>query len=260
MDTKTKTLKAVLDIAISQIGAHEVGGNNEGPKPRAYLAAAHVSVPAPWCAAFVAWCFESAHVDALWAPPNLAYCPSVHAWARALGILHTKPQVGDVFLYIADGWALHTGFVVGVRGDGTRFTTVEGNTGGKSEFDGDVVASKERPVNGAYVFVRPGDLIKDTSVSVETPWALLDVHGNALAAMSERGGRSWIRMRDWEHVSGQKVTWDQEAQAPRVAGKRWVKPFEIRGSGLAWAMANDLLAAAGLAYRVDLSAHSVILL
>lgn len=263
MDKRAKAIKAVLNTAAVMIGTKEIG-NNDGPQVRKFLAAAGVTVPAPWCAAFVEWCFENAGPEGkpladVWKPQNLAYCPSIYAWARATGILHSKPREGDVFLYVENGVALHTGFVRGVSADGTKFTTVEGNTNGAGSFDGDVVASKERTVSYVYVFARPSDLIRESAPS-DTTWVLKDKSGKKVAEMSERGGRSWIKLRDWQSATGQSIEWDQNAQAPRVGGRLWTKPFEIREGNLAWAMVSDLLGAASLPYRVDLSAHSVVLL
>jgi hypothetical protein len=266
MSVKQRAIDAYLTRAISQIGQGEIGGNNRGPAPKRYLASAHVRVPAPWCAAFVVDCFENSGeygrvVRELWQPQNLAYCPSIHAWARAMGILHSKPQKGDVFLYVEDGWALHTGFVRDVAVGGRTFLTVEGNTNVAGSFDGDVVASKERTVSDAYVFVRIADLIKEPKADVaDAPWLLIDKSGKPVATMLARAGRSWIKLRDWESVTGLSVEWSATAQVPKVAGRLWTRPFEIRAGNLAWAMVHDLLSDAGLAYRVDLSARSVVLL
>lgn len=53
---------AALGVAVGEAAndVREVGGENRGGKIRTYLSNAGISIPAPWCAAFVQWVTDGA--------------------------------------------------------------------------------------------------------------------------------------------------------------------------------------------------------
>lgn len=124
-----------LRIAQTQVGVKEdPPGSNWGPKVRRYLAAAGIKVPAPWCAAFVTWCYAQAGKKLTF--PNRASVGFFEDWAKKEGFLVTKPQRGDLVVYRwdDDDWPDHIGFiekVTAIKWNSKEFagraTTIEGN-------------------------------------------------------------------------------------------------------------------------------------
>lgn len=162
MKIEQAMIAEVLRVARGEIGVHESGGNNCGPRVKEYLAAVGLPQGNPWCAAFVAWCFQRAGLER-W--PATGDTWAIETWARQQKVLNVVPEPGDVFLLLgSDGKPIHTGFVTSVAGgrDHTAFLTsvpygrigtTEGNTGGPSDTDGDGVYAKSRPM-GSCNFVR----------------------------------------------------------------------------------------------------------
>ena len=148
----------VLSIARRELGVHESGGNNRGPRVEEYQAAVGIGPdvggdPQPWCAAMVAWVMRQAAVQG-W--PMTGDTWAIEDWGRTHGVLHETPARGDVFLLLgSNGRPIHTGFVTSVAGG--RVGTLEGNTGGPSDTDGDGVYAKSRPV-AACLYVRWADV------------------------------------------------------------------------------------------------------
>lgn len=142
-------IEQVLKIATAQLGVHESGGNNHGPKVKQYLSAVGLGEGYPWCAALVAWVLREAGVTS-W--PMTGDTWALEAHGKAHRCLFADPQRGDVFLLLgADRRPVHTGFVTGVNSG--RIGTIEGNTGGLSDTDGDGVYAKSRPIRDC-LFVR----------------------------------------------------------------------------------------------------------
>lgn len=143
----------VLDIARSQLGVMEYPpGSNWGPEVREYLRAAGWTRPAPWCMAFVHWCFEQVGMQ-LGGGASVGF---FEAWARERGELVERPFRGDVVCYRfdADDWADHVGIVervLTVSWRGRVFTgviaTIEGNTGIGNDANGGKVMRRRRRVN-----------------------------------------------------------------------------------------------------------------
>jgi len=49
-------IKRLLEIATHEVGVHEDGGNNCGPRIKEYQSATWLTpAPWPWCAAFICW-------------------------------------------------------------------------------------------------------------------------------------------------------------------------------------------------------------
>ena len=160
--TLSVPVASVLMVASHEVGVHEQGGNNHGPRVEEYLASVGLGAGNPWCAAFVAWCLQQAGVRG-W--PMTGDTWSLEDWARARGCLMAEPQAGDVFLLLgADGRPVHTGLVERVVGD--QVATIEGNTGMASDTDGDGVARKARPV-ASCAFIHWDEHV-DTAPSMDT--------------------------------------------------------------------------------------------
>jgi hypothetical protein len=163
--------KRLAEIALSQVGVKEVGGNNRGAKIRMYQSATNLA-PAPWawCAAFVDHCIAEWLKDPATAFWLDLHKTSISAWrpktAAAFGLLkwasdrpHTTtilpegstPQPGDLVVFDFS----HCGIVTGYKGG--RVLTVEGNTNGRGERDsqsGDGVWAKSRPASLVRNFIR----------------------------------------------------------------------------------------------------------
>jgi hypothetical protein len=164
-------IEKLADVAMSQVGVRESGGNNRGTKIRVYQAATNLAPGAwPWCSAFVCWSLQQ------W----LGY-PEAKKWlglklmtpekwrprtARAFGLIEwaekrpntvtvlpekAKAAVGDIVVFDFS----HTGIVVGV---GARtIDVVEGNTNGRGTRDsetGDGVWLKKRNLSLARAYLR----------------------------------------------------------------------------------------------------------
>jgi hypothetical protein len=164
-------IKKLANIALSQVGVKEVGGNNCGKKIREYQAATNLTPAAwPWCAAYVDWCLAEWIKDkentkwlnlktttpSQWRPRTAAAFGLI-AWAQkhpnTTTILpETAPvQEGDIVVFDFS----HTGIVVG--GGKLFIQCVEGNTNGRGERDsesGDGVWFKRRNVSLARCFIR----------------------------------------------------------------------------------------------------------
>lgn len=117
----------VLDIARGEIGVREVGQNG-GKRISEYLEYTGIKVPAPYCAAWVSWCFWKAGYP----EPRTAWSPSLFPKGRMVGIDPSDTRDdkrGYVFgIYFPELKRTgHCGFVEVVRGDWIQ--TIEGNTG-----------------------------------------------------------------------------------------------------------------------------------
>jgi peptidoglycan hydrolase-like protein with peptidoglycan-binding domain len=115
----------ILQIAESQIGTLEIGGNNVGPvtKYPGFFGRGAES----YCADFVSWVYTHAGK-----PLDYAYVPFLEDHLKAVGQWkgRSNPQPGDLVLFDwnGDGVPDHVGIVKQVNGDGT-IETIEGNTG-----------------------------------------------------------------------------------------------------------------------------------
>ena len=143
-------VEKLVEIALSQVGVKEVGGNNRGAKVREYQASTSLKPAAwPWCAAFCCWTLEQWLKDkevvewlnldttpAKWRPRTAAAFGFIK-WAKdrpaTTEVLPetAKPQVGDLAIFDFS----HIGIVVKVNGK--SFQCVEGNTNQKGTRDSD---------------------------------------------------------------------------------------------------------------------------
>lgn len=165
-------LEKLVEIASSQVGVKEVGGNNNGPKIREYQAATNLKPASwPWCAAFCCWVIrewlkDKDNVQWLglkqvtteqWRPKTAAAF-GFATWAKdrpaTTKVLsgRAKPQVGDFVIFDFS----HIGIVVKINSNGT-IQCVEGNTNGRGTRDsvsGDGVWSKARSTSLVRNYVR----------------------------------------------------------------------------------------------------------
>lgn len=116
-----------------------------------------------WCDSFVDWCFYQAYgvatAKSLLGGGFDDYTVGSATMYKNHNAIYTTPQVGDQVFFTRTGdiaGCYHTGLVIAVNG--TKFTTIEGNTSatGKAVVDnGGCVAKKSRTVSKNTIFGRP---------------------------------------------------------------------------------------------------------
>lgn len=129
-----------------------------------YLHSVAINFPAPWCLAWIHWCFEQVGVYL----GGGASVGNFQQWGKRLGHIVDRPLRGDVGCWdiSGDGWPDHIFFVEKVlrMGPVWYLQTVEGNTSSGvsgSQDDGGGVYRRRRAVRNSRVsgatFVRiPG--------------------------------------------------------------------------------------------------------
>ena len=134
---------ALVTVARSQVGVHEVGGNNRGPQVDAYNQSVPVPLGSPWCASSLNWISMEA-AGQLGVPSPYPRTARAIIMGKQFTLKGRPVKPGDTF-YI--GSYSHTGMF---EEDGDMsVTTLEGNTspapGDISEDrDGDVFTRKKR--------------------------------------------------------------------------------------------------------------------
>lgn len=151
------TLGAALAEADHKV--REVGGNNRGARIREYLDNAGIATPAPWCAAFVQYCADTAARGTGWANPldAVQHEALVQSYYDALAphgvVAPSFVEHGDLvlfqFLNGPDRWN-HIGIVAQPPNEDGVFWSVEGNTGDVNQRDGDGVYLKPRELEPGY--------------------------------------------------------------------------------------------------------------
>lgn len=137
--TKDQAIQAVINIATDEIGYLEKKSNASLDSKTANTGSGNYTkywrdvYPSfqgqPWCACFVSWCFMKAFgletAKKLLKHWPYTYCPTL------AGLTTNKtPKKGSVIIFYRNGTYAHTGIVTEV--EGTRITTIEGNTSGAS--------------------------------------------------------------------------------------------------------------------------------
>jgi hypothetical protein len=142
-EAKTKGLVSVIEVAQQEIGSMEVPpGSNWGPKVQGYLNSVGLNFPAPWCAAFLYWCFDKAAQSAGKANPLFKTGSVLTHWNKTTAKKITTSEAvnnpalvkpGQIFIMSFGGGAGHTGLVESVSGG--FINVIEGNTneGGSRE-------------------------------------------------------------------------------------------------------------------------------
>lgn len=151
--------KSIDEIYMSQVGVSEATGHNDGRSVEMYLRSVGLGKGYAWCAAFVRWCFDSAHVRTK-INGAAASCYSKSLAVYANGKTIREPKTGDVFTlwYNSLGRIGHTGFYHS-RLNSTVFMSCEGNTGQGGAVDvgsreGDGVYKKYRSFKATYAICR----------------------------------------------------------------------------------------------------------
>ena len=146
-------MSKALEIATTQVGVEEEPRNsNWGPEIRNYLRAGAILSPAPWCMAFVVWCYRQAGISQN-RLPTTASCTFLLNWARENGKIVKDPQPGDIFLLLRKGG--HTSFHTGIVRNVSKlwYGTVEGNSNDQGSPEGYAVVKRTR-MRRNVVFVR----------------------------------------------------------------------------------------------------------
>lgn len=133
----------IIEVAQSQVGFCEQGGNNKGLHVAKYLRSVGLGEGYAWCSAFVVWVLNVCDVEHsinAWSPT--AVSRNV-IWQQGKG---DKPNPGDVFgiYYNSKGRVGHVGFV---KSWGSKYVeTIEGNTNEQGSREGDCVLNRIRHI------------------------------------------------------------------------------------------------------------------
>lgn len=142
-----------LGIAETQIGkCEDPKGSNWGHPVQDYLASVGITFPAPWCMAFVYWCFKEASKDPQFTNPLFKTGGVMTQWNKSAQFRVTDPEPGDVFIMSFGKGLGHTGFVESVYGD--TVYTIEGNTNDDGSREGIEVARRQRKRSAFIGFLR----------------------------------------------------------------------------------------------------------
>ncbi|WP_294183599.1 peptidoglycan-binding protein [uncultured Sphingobacterium sp.] len=139
----TDLLRRQIDeIAASEIGVRETGGENRGPEISRYLAYVGLGEGYEWCAAFASWCYGQAGLSmprSAWSP---ALFPKVRRYCKSQ-LLEGDVRQADLFaIYSSQLKRIHhVGLVKVIQGP--MLISVEGNSH-------DRVESRRRPVTTIY--------------------------------------------------------------------------------------------------------------
>lgn len=139
----------VVSTANNEIGVLEVG-NNRGARVEEYLAVTGLGGGNPWCAAFVAWVYDSNGVAI---PRSAAWSPSWFPSAKTVytrGVNEFNYTAGDVFgiWYQSKKRVAHVGLIMGEDED--FVITTEGNTNDEGSREGNGVWRRKRLKRQVY--------------------------------------------------------------------------------------------------------------
>lgn len=147
------TRNEVLAVATSQLGVREATGHNDGKQVEMYLAVTGLRKGNAWCAAFVSWVFQQAHVKAIrsarvvdWFQKNVVYRKG---WQKEVPQLKKAMLAG--WYYPELGRYGHIGIIEGWNPGMKDLITIEGNTNGAGSREGEGVYRKIRPMKNIAV-------------------------------------------------------------------------------------------------------------
>ena len=93
--------QVAVEIAVSKLGVHEIGGNNRGPEVATFLAAVGLPPGYSWCMAFVFWVLREAARRLQLVNPCPRTAKAVKLWEFADAVCRdSNPSVGA--LYVLD--------------------------------------------------------------------------------------------------------------------------------------------------------------
>ncbi|WP_036675170.1 peptidoglycan-binding protein [Pedobacter heparinus] len=125
-----------IEIARSQIGIRETNCENCGVAVKGYLSYVGIKSPAPWCAAFVSWCFGQAG----YARPRTAWSPALFPRSRL--VTAAKPGIVYGIFFASMKRIGHCGITERLQGD--FIVGLEANTSLAGSREGDGVYRKVR--------------------------------------------------------------------------------------------------------------------
>ena len=147
--------KALVNIALREVGVEEVDGSNCGPRVNEYKAATVLNPKEewPWCAAFVCWVVQQALIKAgisetpTFTRPKTAVAYRLKTWSLAQDDTTWTKQdpgqdilPGDIIVY----YFSHCGIAVSKPNPDGYVQVVEGNTDGQGSREGGAVLAKWR--------------------------------------------------------------------------------------------------------------------
>lgn len=151
-----------LKTALSEQGVKEQPPHsNWGPRVKQYLASVGLDFPAPWCMAFVHWCYAQNGKRL----GGYGLVQAFDNWAQLNGYIVVRPRRGDILCYDwePNNWDDHVGIVVRVlalRWRGGKFKgwvrTIEGNTSPDNDSNGGEVMIRYRWIETAKFARIPG--------------------------------------------------------------------------------------------------------
>ena len=143
----------IIDIAKTQVGIHESGGNNHGVGIAKYWTATNYpegyNDRAPYCAACMCWCIKESGVFTEAERPKTAAAFGFESWADSnptkTDIIRkpSKVKKGQLVVFSFS----HIGIATSDSNSSGVFNTVEANTGASGGRDGDGVYAKSRNIN-----------------------------------------------------------------------------------------------------------------
>ena len=146
--------KAMVIIALGEVGVEEVNGTNTGKRVEEYQAADWLGGTGyPWCASFVCWVYREALTAVTSHPsakrPRTARAFGFENWAKENKLPLAKPvsgsdtiKAGDIVIFKRS----HIGIAVEDSDDG-YVRTVEGNTNSMGSREGGGVFRKNRKIS-----------------------------------------------------------------------------------------------------------------
>ena len=146
------TINEIIQIATNELGTFENPPNSNNVKYNTWFYGQPVSGSKyPWCAAFISWIFKGTNLC-----KKTASCVNMLEWFEKNNQAVKKPRMGDIvfFKYPTNNRRTnHVGLVIKVQG--TRITTIEGNTSKTSADNGGKVMIREHINDPIVAYGRP---------------------------------------------------------------------------------------------------------
>lgn len=187
------TANKLLALAQDEIGVKESpAGSNKVKYNTAYYGREVSGTGYPWCCAFLWWLFQQAGAEKLfYGGGRTAYCPTLLAYHKGQAV-NGDYKPGDVIFFNFSGksGAAHVGICE--SWDGTKITTIDGNTGQGNEANGGAVLRRTRDkkyIVGAY---RPAYEEEESMTQLQFDNLMADW----LARQSERPESPWGKMAE----------------------------------------------------------------
>lgn len=151
---KKSLVERAVEIALSQEGKCEIPKNsNWGEDVKTYLASVGIRFPAPWCMAFVYWCFEQAAKELAVKNPLFKTGGVLVQFEKSKkNAVRYNPKPGDIFIMRFGHGTGHTGIVESV--DESFIYTIEGNTNDDGSREGYEVAKRKRAKTSVIGYLR----------------------------------------------------------------------------------------------------------